>query len=112
MNVTGKVIAIGAAQQVSDKLTKRELIVQYAENPTYPETIKFEAINDKCALLDSVKVGDEVDVHFNLKGRAWVNPKGETQYFNTLQLWKVSLIGGNYAAPVENNAGAGDDLPF
>lgn len=113
MEVKSIAYEIGQTVQVSEKLRKRELIVEYADNPQYPEYIKFEAINDKCDLLDNIKTGDEVEVHFNLKGRPWTNKEGVKQYFNSLQLWKVNVLG---AAPVssakEYDKKNDDDLPF
>lgn len=114
MNLTGTIVAIGATTQVTEKVRKRDLIVTYAENPQYPQTIKFEAVNDKCEKLDNLSVGQDVDVNFNLNGREWINPKGEKQYFNTLQIWKVDVVGGKeaeYAAPVEVDDDS-SDLPF
>lgn len=113
MNLTGTIVAIGATSQVTEKLRKRDLVVQYSENPTYPQVIKFEAVNDKCDTLNNLAIGQEVDVHFNLNGREWINKQGEKQYFNTLQVWKVDVLSG--AAVPENNTGSsgdGSDLPF
>ena len=59
------------------------------ENPQYPEFIKFEFIQEKCDLLDSYSINDEVDISFNLKGRKWTDPQGTDKYFNTLQAWKI-----------------------
>jgi len=84
MQITGKILKITDPEAVSEKLTKQLLIVEYAENPQYPETISLEAINDKCKLLDNLRVGNQVTAHFNLKGREW-----NGKYFNTLALWKV-----------------------
>lgn len=69
---------------------KREFVVEYAENPQYPEFIKFELIQDKCEQLDGFNIGQELNIAFNLKGRKWTNPKGEVVYFNSLQAWKLS----------------------
>ena len=44
MEVKGKVHEISQVITVSEKFKKRELILEYAENPTYPEYVKFEAV--------------------------------------------------------------------
>ena len=90
MQIVGKIIQVGQTEQATEKLTKRELIVEYAENPQYPEELKFEAINDKCAIFDNLSAGQTVTVDFNLRGRKWVNKKGVAQWFNSLQAWKVT----------------------
>jgi hypothetical protein len=123
MEIKGKVHEIGATQQVTDSFKKRELIVEYIENPQYPEYIKFEAIQDRCALLDLAEVGDSIEVHFNLKGRTWTDKTGKKTYFNSLQLWKVSINGKaktdpgayvpEYKAPEQSSTSSDDDdLPF
>lgn len=109
---------------------KREFVVEYSENPQYPEFIKFELIQDKCEQLDGFNIGQELNIAFNLKGRKWTNPKGEVVYFNSLQAWRISAANDVSAAPVQgqseasdanltepewlnaDNSGEADDLPF
>ncbi len=90
MQIKGKVLEVMPVQQVNDKFRKREFVVEYAENSQYVETIKFECIQNNCDLLDAVKSGDQVEVHFNLRGRAYTNPQGQKNYFNSLQAWKIN----------------------
>lgn len=123
MEIKGKVHEIGAVQQVSETFKKRDLIVEYAENPTYPEYIRFEALQDKTALLDTLKAGDDVEVSFNLRGRPWTNKDGVTSYFNSLVVWRITALANaagapaaapQYTAPADVSTAAGedDDLPF
>jgi len=121
MNIRGKILELSDTQQVTDTFKKREFILEYAENPQYPEFIKFELIQDKCDLLNDFQVGQDVEVHFNLKGRKWTDPQGQVKYFNSLQAWRLD----GAAAPAPNDPGPGeepawlepdeaadDDLPF
>ena len=78
---------------------KREFVVEYAENPQYPEFIKFELIQDRCDLIDPIQPGQEIDVSFNLKGRKWTDRNGEVKYFNSLQAWKIDAISSGEAPP-------------
>ncbi len=122
MELKGKVHEIGALQQVSETFKKRDLIIEYAENPTYPEYIRFEALQDKTALFDSLKVGDDVEVSFNLRGRPWTDKAGKVSYFNSLVVWRINALSNSaaaaatpaYAPPVDLNSAPGedDDLPF
>jgi len=88
MQITGQIIAIEETKSISETFKKREFVIEYCERE-YPEYIKFEFTQDRCELLNNHKVGDNVEVAFNLKGRKWVNPEGETLYFNTLQAWRI-----------------------
>jgi hypothetical protein len=84
MEVLGKVKVVGAVQQVSASFVKRELVVTTDEQ--YPQSIMIEFVQDKADLLNAVSVGDNVKVSINLGGREWVNPQGETKYFNSVNL--------------------------
>lgn len=125
MEITGKVHEIGAIQQVTDTFRKRDLVVQYAENPQFVEYIKFEATQDRVNIFDNLNAGDEVAVSFNLRGRPWTNKDGVTSYFNSLVAWRVNKVaaeqpGSNqYSTPVSappvdisSNNSEEDDLPF
>ena len=122
MEIKGKVHEIGALQQVSETFKKRDLIIEYAENPTYPEFIRFEALQDKTSLFDSLKQGDDIEVSFNLRVRPWTDKTGKTSYFNSLVVWRINALTNSaaaaatpqYAPPagLSNAPGEEDDLPF
>ena len=92
MNIKGVITVIENEVQVSESFKKRVFVVEYADNPQYPELISFETIQDKTSLLDALKVGDNVSVEFNLKGRKWTNADGVDKYFNQLQAWKIESV--------------------
>jgi len=104
--IKGRIKAVNQTVQVSEKFAKREFVVT-DESEKYPQDIMLQLTQDKCSLLNAVQVNQEVEVSFNLRGRGWTNPQGEVKYFNTLEAWRIDLIG---AAVV--NAVQSDDLPF
>ena len=111
MDVTGTLHKIFPGQHISDTFKKKEFVVMVAENPEYPEYIKFELIQDKVTLLEQYKEGDEITVAFNLKGRPYTNSAGEEKFFNNLHAWKVSKNEGS--TPGEQGAyPTKDDIPF
>lgn len=120
--VTGSIHLIEAEEQVSPTFRKRRFVISFAENPSYPQLIPFECTQQRCELLDSYSVGDTVEVHFNLKGREWLSPKGEKKYFLTLDVWKVQApqthtadsYGTVVSAPSDQEMAQydADDLPF
>ena len=87
MEITGVIKFVGQTEQVKDYFKKRELVVTTKE--TYPQHILIEFAQDKCSLLDNIQINEDVTVHINLRGREWVNPQGETKYFNQIQGWKI-----------------------
>ena len=91
MNIKGKLLEKFDTQEVSNGFKKREFIVEYAENPQYPELLKFELIQGNCDQLNDVQVGQDINVTFNLKGRKWTDPQGNDKYFNSLQAWRIDV---------------------
>jgi len=87
MEVVGKIKVINPEQQVSASFKKRELVVTTDEQ--YPQHILINFTQDKCDLLSAYKIGEDVKVSINLRGREWVNPQGETRYFNDIQGWRI-----------------------
>lgn len=99
MEVTGVIKMIGTTQKVSDSFQKRDIVVTTQEQ--YPQDLLIQFVQDKCSVLDQYKVGEQVTVDINLRGREWVNPKdGEVKYFNTIQGWKIGYS-GQHAAAIE-----------
>ncbi len=88
MEVQGKIKMIGETQEFgSNGFRKREVVVTTEEQ--YPQHIMVEFVQDKTDLLNNFKVGQNVKISINLRGREWVNPQGETKYFNSIQGWRV-----------------------
>ena len=126
MEVQGKVKMIGEVQTFgSNGFRKREIVVTTEEQ--YPQHIMVEFVQDKCDLLNNYQVGHDVKISINLRGREWVNPQGETKYFNSIQGWRIENLqpaapAGNVPPPVAPtqafepatnlNTEEHDDLPF
>lgn len=123
MEVTGKIRVVNPEQQVSASFKKRELVVTTEEQ--YPQHIMIEFTQDKCDLLNNYAVGEAVKVSINLRGREWVNPQGETRFFNSIQGWRIEKLAAEAPASVPQTPAAQafapatnlnedepDDLPF
>ncbi len=88
MEVQGKIKMIGETQTFgSNGFRKREVVVTTEEQ--YPQHIMVEFVQDKTDLLNNFQVGQPVKISINLRGREWVNPQGETKYFNSIQGWRI-----------------------
>jgi len=59
-------------------------------NDKYPQVLSIDFTQDNCGLLDSYQLGQSVEVAYNLRGREWTNPQGETKVFNSIQGWKIN----------------------
>jgi hypothetical protein len=89
MVIEGKLHVKMDTVQVADSFKKRDFVVETAENPLYVQHVSFQLVQDRVAEIDKYKVGDKIEVTFNLRGREWVSPQGETKYFNTLEAWRI-----------------------
>ena len=112
MEIKGKVFEIGNIENVNEKFKKRELILEYAENPEYVEYIKFEATQNKVDLLNTLRVGDEVEISFNLRGRGWKDKSGKQNYTNNLVIWRVVKATQAYAGQLSVVSDDPNDFPF
>lgn len=91
MEVIGKIKLIGDIQTFgSAGFRKRELVVTTDEQ--YPQMIMVEFLQDKVDLLNNYKVGQDVKVSINLRGREWINPQGEAKYFNSINGWRIESL--------------------
>jgi len=89
MQILGTIKVIKPIQQVSATFSKREFVIE--TNEQYVQTIQLELHGDRVDIIDSFVEGQEVECHINIKGKEWVNPQGETKYFNTIVCWKIQL---------------------
>lgn len=91
MEIKGMVSSIGVTVNVSDRFSKRDLVLKTEYLTEYPQHLLIQFVNKKTSELDSIGVGDVVTVSINLKGRQWVDKDGEVRYFNTIEGWKIKL---------------------
>jgi hypothetical protein len=127
MEITGKIKLIDEVKTYgSNGFRKREIIITTQEQ--YPQQILVEFVQDKCELLDPYQIGQDVRIGINLRGREWVNPEGQTKYFNSIQGWRIDQldqeIDNEESTPIqkpfettdskneENDSDEEDDLPF
>jgi len=127
LEVEGKILKKFETQRVSEKFQKREFVIE--TEGQYPQPIKFDLTQDRCALLDNYQEGDRLKVSFDLRGREW-----NGKYFTDLSAWRLERAGGGTGdnnpiktaaapqgtqppsypqTPIEvSTAGKEDDLPF
>ena len=91
MEIQGRIKTIFATETVGQNgFQKRDLVI--TTDGQYPQDIIIQFQQGKCVLLDNLKIGQIVKIHFNLQGREWTNPKGEVKYFNTVVGWKIEVV--------------------
>ena len=97
--ISGTLHVKNDTQQVSEKFSKRDFVIKDTES-MYPQDLLFQLSQDKCSLLDNYQVGQQIEVSFNLRGKLWTSPQGEDRYFNTLDAWRIEMVGSVAPQPV------------
>ena len=124
MEVLGKIKVLGDIKTYGDNgFRKREVVITTQEQ--YPQYLLIEFIQDRCELLDSFNVGENVKISINLRGREWENPEGEVKYFNSIHGWRIEkdeFVEKDIIPPPNDSPGfeeksdeeneVEDDLPF
>lgn len=90
MEVLGTIKKIFPKKTFGNNFKKIEFVIK--TNDLYPQNLLIECIQEKLELINKFKVGDNVKVFINLRGREWINPEGEAKYFNSIQAWKIEKI--------------------
>jgi len=124
VEVQGKIKLLGEIKTYGDNgFRKREVVITTQEQ--YPQHLLIEFIQDRCELLDSFNVGENVKISINLRGREWENPEGEIKYFNSIHGWRIEkeeFVEKDIIPPPDDSPGfeekseedneVEDDLPF
>lgn len=82
---TGSVHMVFDAEQRSEKFKTRNFVLILPGE--YPQYIQFQAVNERCDILDTLSAGDTVAVNFDLRGREW-----NGKYLTNLNAWKVEKL--------------------
>ena len=115
--VTGNLIVKNETKEYgSNGFKKREFVIK-TDDSKYPQEIQIELVQDKCTLIDAFKIGDKLKISYNLNGRSWTNPQGETKYFNSIQGWRIeaemeAANNATFEPAPELNVDTDEDLPF
>ncbi|RXQ97521.1 DUF3127 domain-containing protein [Ancylomarina salipaludis] len=118
--INGKIILKEDTQQISDRFKKREFVIEVENerNSEWNDFIKFQLTQDRCDLLETVSVNENIKVSFNIKGRKW-EKDGKVNYFSNLEAWRIEKMQASATAEMpEFNAAdmppapEEDDLPF
>ena len=123
--VEGKLHRIFPTEQKTASFQAREFVLEVPDG-NYPQLVKFQAVQERCGLLDEYNEGDMIKVSFDLRGREW-----NGKYLTNLNAWRIEAGSGgsgsssssapdekfpadpfpdyNSSPPPPNNT---DDLPF
>ena len=89
MQLTGEFYLIGTNKHVSDNLTVREFTLLTEKGSSHPQYHQLQMLNSRGDILNQFKIGDQVVVEVNVKGR--MSKEGDKAY-NSLEAWRVNKV--------------------
>ena len=120
--VRGVVHLIEETKTFGQKGFRKRLVVLEQSKGTFTNYIPVDFLKDACDEVDSLSVGDEIEVVYRLSGRRWQRDEAsEAKYFLSAEALSFRrLSGGDGQEPrrsrsVDPNdelAEAADDVPF
>lgn len=118
--IEGKLHKVFETESKTSSFQAREFVIEVTDG-NYPQFVKFQLVQDRCALVDGYAEGEMIKVHFDLRGREW-----QGKYFTNLNAWRVEkaqeaasqtapppAVGtGDFPSATDEPASFDDDLPF
>ena len=126
-DVSGKLVAKFDTVQRTETFKTREFVIETNEDingRTITNYIKFQSVQDRTTIIDRFNIGDQVKVHFNIKGSRW-EKNGQVNYITNLDAWRIEAVNLQQGGPasggdikpafqpdMSRTADGVDDLPF
>lgn len=121
--VRGLVHVIEETKTFGQKGFRKRLLVLEQDNGRFANYIPIDFTGDNCDSIDSLKVGDEIEVSYRLSGRKWQrDPSSEVKFFLNAEATGFRALGAKAAdgsAPADANAAFAEasyeddeDVPF
>lgn len=100
--LTGKYLGAKPIKTVgANGFTVRSMYMEITTNPQYPNTPEIQLTGDKVTLVDNLKIGQQIQVRFNVEGQAYVNQKtGQKDVMTRLKAYKIDVVQVTSAAVV------------
>lgn len=122
--ITGTLVKKYETETKGESFRVRDFVIKANDGGQYDNFVKFQTTQDRTSIIDDLNEGDEIKVHFDLRGRQW-----QDKYFTNLNAWRVEAMGANNApSGGDSSASSGpgdfpsandepvveadDDLPF
>ncbi|MDA0283249.1 MAG: DUF3127 domain-containing protein [Planctomycetota bacterium] len=121
--VRGKVHFIDETKTFGQNGFRKRTVVLEQDSGRFTNYIPVEFIQESCDTVDSLKLGDEAEITFELTGRKWQrDAASEVKYFLNAQASSFTVLGsespadGDDGAPMFDPSNEGefdeDNVPF
>jgi hypothetical protein len=118
-DIEGKLIKKYDVEQKTSTFQSREFVIEVPDG-SYSQYVKFQLVQERCAMIDNYEEGSMIKVSFDLRGREW-----QGKFFTNLNAWRIESAGGSagssaksaiqegeFPSAKDEPAVSDDDLPF
>jgi tRNA(Ile2) C34 agmatinyltransferase TiaS len=112
--ITGTLVKKYETETKGESFRVRDFVIKASDGGQYDNFVKFQTTQDRTAIIDGLTEGDEIKVHFDVRGRQY-----NDKYFTNLNAWRVEKVSAAAYKPeaspapaAEPAAEASKDLPF
>lgn len=96
--IQGTIKIVFDTQTFNSGFQKREFVIT-TDDDKYPQDIKFQAVKERCELLDQCRPGDRVKLAFDIRGNEF---KG--RFYVDLVAFRIERAGGSPQQPRQDYA--------
>lgn len=89
--IKGILFHVGAKQEFSSYMVKKEFIVSRMGAGAYPNTV-FEVLGNEIAKLDAIPLNSHVEVNFDIHGKSYTAKNGLPKNFNVLRAFNIEPV--------------------
>lgn len=104
--ITGTLVKKYETETKGESFRVRDFVIKANDGGQYDNFVKFQTTQDRTGIIDDFNEGDELKVHFDLRGRQW-----QDKYFTNLNAWRVEAMAANSAPTGGSAADAPGDFP-
>lgn len=108
--IRGVVHLIEETKTYGQKGFRKRLVVLEKDNGRFTNHIPIDFLRDACDSVDEMKVGDEVEISYQLSGRKWQrDPSSEVKFFLSAEAFSFKVLSGGGGADSGSNPAAAND---
>ncbi|MCH2115265.1 MAG: DUF3127 domain-containing protein [Pirellulales bacterium] len=116
--VRGIVHLIEETKTYGQKGFRKRMVVLEQDNGRFTNYVPVDFVQDGCDSVDTLKLGDQLDITYRLSGRKWQkDANSEVKFFLNAEAIRFDIVGGNSATAGGANeafheAADDDEVPF
>ena len=77
--ITGTLVKKYEVETKGESFRVRDFVIKANDGGQYDNFVKFQTTQDRTSIVDDLNEGDEIKVHFDLRGLQWLD-----KYFTNL----------------------------